>query len=213
MNQLRILLADDHAVVREGLCTLIDSQSDMHVVADVACGEDALTYIDSHPVDIAILDVAMPGIGGIKTAALLVEHPATKILVLSGYDDPHYLRELLRIGVSGYVLKRAAAEAIIQAIRTIAAGGMFLDPNLVAALPNLEQPAHHEYQYAVEKLSDRELEVVQRIAQGYSNKEVAHALEISVKTVETYKARAMQKLELQSRVDLVHYAVRAGWLH
>lgn len=213
MNKLRILLADDHMVVREGLKALIDEQPDMEVVGEAADGEAACRMVgETHP-NLVIMDVAMPVLNGLEaTERLKHDHPEVKVLVLSVHDDVSYLRRLLAAGASGYLLKQTLADALIQAIRMVAAGGVYLEPVLAEYVVG-----RHARGLAApplgDELSEREIEVVQLIAQGYSNKDVATQLGLSVKTVETYRTRACEKLGLSTRAALVRYALVRGWLH
>ena len=209
---LRLILVDDHPVVRAGLTTLLATAADLAVIGEAATGREALALVDTIQPDILIVDMALPDLNGIQVAAaVLQQYPEVKVLALSAYEDLGYLRALLRAGGSGYVLKRAAAATLIQAIRTVASGGVYLDASLAAAMsvPTADDPAAVP---ATDTLSAREAAVVHLIAQGYTNKEVAAQLNLSVKTVETYKTRAMDKLALHSRVDLVRYALQMGWL-
>lgn len=213
MAKLRVLLADDHAVVREGLKALISSQPDMEVVGEAVDGFGAVTLAHACTPDVIVIDVSMPGLsGGEATARITRELPATRVLALSVHDEAGYVRRLLEAGAVGYVLKRLAADELIAAVRSVAAGGVYLDPLVAgsvvagtvgkASVGAAERPS----------LSERETDVLRMIAQGYSNKEIATALSISVKTVETYKARAMEKLSLDSRVAIVRFAAEQGWL-
>jgi two-component system response regulator NreC len=215
MAQLQIFLADDHVVVREGLKALINAQPDMIVIGEAGDGQSAWQQAQVCQPDVVVMDITMPGLNGVQaTAALKRVCPTIKVLALSVHDDTSYLRQLLAAGASGYILKHAAADDLIQAIRTVAAGGVYLDPvlagHVVAGYVRVPAPASELLGTA---LSERETEVVQRIAQGYSNKEIAAQLGLSVKTVETYRARAMEKLGFESRAALVRYALEHGWLH
>jgi DNA-binding NarL/FixJ family response regulator len=163
---------------------------------------------------VVVLDVSMPGLSGAQAAERLRrECPKVKVLTLTFYEDKGYLRQLLEAGVAGYVLKRAAAAELIRAIRTVAAGGVYLDPALAGKVVGgfVRKPAGHPASKEAD-LSERETEVVRLVAAGHSNKEIASKLEIGVKTVETYKARSLEKLGLHSRADLVRYALQQGWL-
>ena len=213
MNPLRIFLADDHAVVREGLKALVNAQPNMTVVGEAADGLAACRLIPTLRPDVAVMDVSMPGLTGSQaTARLRVEYPAVKVLALTVHEDKGYLRQLLAAGAAGYVLKRAAAEELIHAIRAVAAGGIYLDPNMAGkAVSGFARKPTGGGEPGGE-LSERETEVAKGTAAGHSNKEIAASLELSVKTVETYRARAMEKLGLHSRADLVRYAVQEGWL-
>ena len=213
MLKLRILLADDHAIVREGLKALISRQPDMEVVGEAVNGLEAVALAHACAPDVVVIDVSMPILsGGEATARIRRELPAIRVLALSVHDEVGYVRQLLEAGASGYILKRLAADALIAAIRSVAAGGVYLDP-LVAGLVVAEAVGRassgSEDRPA---LSERENDVLRMIAQGYSNKEIAAVLSLSVKTVETYKARAMEKLALDSRVAIVRFAVEHGWL-
>lgn len=215
MTKLQIFLADDHTVVREGLKALINSQPDMLVIGEAGDGETAWQQArDSQP-DVVIMDITMPGLNGVlATTRLKRACPQIKVLALSVHDDTSYLRQLLTAGASGYVLKHAAADDLIQAIRIVAAGGTYLDPTLAGHVVAryVQVPGVASALLGTE-LSERETEVVQQIAHGYSNKEIAARLSLSVKTVETYRARAMEKLGIASRAELVRYALEHGWLH
>lgn len=212
MNRIRVLLADDHLVVRAGIRALFDG-SDLDVIGEAADGDSALQLALHLEPDVAVIDFCMPGRSGAEVAARLrTDAPTVRVLILSAHEERAYLRQAFEAGANGYVLKSATAEGLIQAIQTVAAGGTYLDPALaahvVAGLVGFE-PAANE---TVQPLSDREAEVLRLVATGYVNKEVAARLGLSVKTVETYKLRAMEKLHFRSRVDIVRHAYRAGWL-
>jgi two-component system, NarL family, response regulator NreC len=214
-EKLRIFLADDHMVVREGLKALINAQPDMIVIGEAGDGQTAWQQArDCHP-DVVIMDISMPELNGVQATEMLKRaSPTIKILTLSVHEDTSYLRQLLAAGAAGYILKHAAADDLIQAIRMVAAGGVYLDPALAGHVVAryVRVPAVASALLGTD-LSERETEVVQRIAQGYSNKEIGTQLNLSVKTVETYRARAMDKLGLESRAALVRYALERGWLH
>ena len=211
---LRVFLADDHAVVREGLKALINAQPGMEVSGEAGDGRAACQQVRDLLPDVAVMDVSMPEMNGAQaTAELKRTCPQVKVLALTVHEDKGYLRQLLESGADGYVLKRAAAEELIHAIRTVAAGGVYLDPALAGEVVGgyVRKPTVRGSLEGGE-LSDRESEVVRLIASGYSNKEIAAQLDLSVKTVETYKTRSMEKLGLRSRADLVRYAIQCGWL-
>ena len=213
MTKLRVFLADDHAVVREGLKALVNAQPAMAVVGEAADGLTACAQVALLAPDVVVMDVSMPGLSGSQaTARLRLECPAVRVLALTVHEDKGYLRQLLAAGAAGYVLKRAAPEELIQAIRAVAAGGVYLDPTMAGKVLGgfVRQPAADGAAGA--ELSEREAEVAKQTAAGHSNKEIAARLELSVKTVETYRARAMDKLGLRGRADLVRYAVQQGWL-
>jgi DNA-binding NarL/FixJ family response regulator len=215
MAQLQIFLADDHVVVREGLKALINAQPDMLVIGEAGDGNSAWEQARACQPDIVIMDVTMPGLNGVQaTAQIKRDCPQIKILALSVHEDTSFLRQLLTAGASGYILKHAAADDLIQAIRMVAAGGLYLDPALAkhVVAGYVRVPMATSTLFGAD-LSEREIEVAQRVAQGYSNKEIAAQLNISVKTVETYRARALEKLGIDSRSALVRYALSRGWLH
>jgi DNA-binding NarL/FixJ family response regulator len=214
VTKLRVFLADDHAVVREGLKALINAQTGMEVVGEAADGQAALDGATALRPDVVVMDISMPGLSGARATEQLKQAcPQVKVLALTVHEDKGYLRQLLEAGASGYVLKRAAAEELVHALRTVAAGNVYLDPALTgrALATFVRKPGAKEGLEEAE-LSEREEEVVRLIAQGYSNKEIAARLALSVKTVETYKARSLEKLSLHSRTDLIRYALRRGWL-
>jgi DNA-binding NarL/FixJ family response regulator len=215
MAKLQIFLADDHVVVREGLKALINAQPDMIVIGEAGDGQTAWQQARECQPDVVIMDITMPGLNGVQaTEQLKRACPTIKVLALSVHEDTSYLRQLLSAGAAGYILKHAAADDLIQAIRMVAAGGVYLDPTLASHVVAryVRAPARASALLGAE-LSDRETEVVQGIAQGYSNKEIATQLHLSIKTIETYRARAMGKLGLESRSALVRYALEHGWLH
>lgn len=212
MNDLRIVLADDHEIVRGGLRALLHATPGLTVIAEAANGLEAVEHAKTLAPDIVVMDVSMPLLDGVAATALITaECPATHVIALTAHDDRAHVARLLEAGAAGYVLKRAAADDLVRAIRAIAAGGTWVDPELAAGL--LRQPAGRgELAPHATELSEREEEVLRQIAWGQSNKEIAHQLGISTKTVETYKARITQKLGLHSRTAMVRYAVQRGWL-
>jgi DNA-binding NarL/FixJ family response regulator len=215
MAKLRILLADDHAIVRDGLCVLINGQPDMEVVGQAGTGREAVCLAVATLPDVAVLDISMPDMGGAEAAEKIVERcPAVRILVLTRHADQAYLRRLLRAGAAGYVLKKSAAETLIGAIRIVAQGDTYIEPALAGPLlqRSLSYPVAAKKTPVSEVLSAREEEVLQSIAWGRSNKEIAATLSLSIKTVESYKAAAIEKLRLRTRADIVRYAVTRGWL-
>lgn len=211
---LRVVLADDHAVVREGLKALVNAQPDMRVVGEAADGEAAWRVAKELLPDVLVIDLSMPVLGGAEaTARVRRDCPSVKVLALTVHEEQLYLTQLLRAGASGYVLKRAAPMELVRAVRSVASGGTYVDPSLTETLVagyldagRAADPPEHD------ALSDREREVLVRIARGFSNKEIAAELSLSVKTVETYKARMAEKIGLRTRVDIVRYAARRGWL-
>ena len=215
MVPLRILIADDHATVRQGLKLLIDSQPDMGVVGEAADGDGVLQQAEALKPDIIVMDISMPGMNGlIATRTLKRAQPQVSIVALTRHDDDTYLDELLRAGASGYVLKQSAPMEFLQAIRAVAAGGIYLDPAMTSRVADGLLARHAEVASQPRAtLTERESEVLRMIAIGHSNKEVATQLTISVKTVEVHKANAMRKLGLTGRVDIIRYGVLQGWLY
>jgi two-component system response regulator NreC len=215
MSKLQIVLADDHAVVRAGLELLINAQADMEVVGQAASGREAVEQAHSRQPDVIVLDVSMPDLDGAVAAEQIQrESPDVRVLVLTRHADQGYLRRMLRAGAVGYVIKKTAADQLIYAIRSVANGGVFIDPSLTAIL--VEQVVGHSPSIAIDPLSSlltkREAEVLHQIAWGLSNKEIAAQLGISIKTVEYHKASATHKLSLHSRAEIVRYALAHGWL-
>ena len=211
---LRILLADDHVTVRHGLKLLIESQPDMKVVAEASDGNAAIESAVALKPDVVVMDISMPGMNGlVATRKLKQRQPATAIVTLTRHSDDAYLQELLRAGVSGYVLKQSAPTELLQAIRAAAAGGQYLDSTLTARVTAAFLGKPNRVSRPVTAVSERESEVLRLIASGYSNKEIAAHLSLSVKTVEAHKANAMRKLGLSGRIDIVKYATLQGWLH
>ena len=214
MSKLKILLADDHQVLRDGLKMLINAQADMEVVGEAGDGLAACRQAKDSAPDVAVVDVSMPQMGGARaTERIKRECPQVKVIALTAQEDRSYVSQLLEAGASGYMLKVAASEDLINAIRVVAAGGIYLDPAVadkVLESYRRGKPPKGASQGA--KLAQREEEVLRLIAEGYINKEIAARLSISAKTVETHKARAMEKLGLHSRAALVRYALDQGWL-
>lgn len=214
MSSLRIFLADDHTVMREGLKSLVNAQADMEVIGEADNGRTALQKARELQPDVVIMDVSMPELNGIKvTEQLKRSCQKVKVLVLTAHDESGYLRQLLQVGASGYVLKKAAAEELINAIRAVASGGVYLDPTLAGkVVTGYVGSRRLKGTPQGNDLSEREAEVLRLVAWGYTNKEIGSYLTISVKTVETHKANILEKLDLRSRVEMVRYALRQGWL-
>ncbi len=214
MNKLRVLLADDHMIVREGLKALINAQPDMQVVGEAENGREALKCAIELSPDVVVMDISMPEMNGVEaTERLRKECPQIKIIALTIYEDTGYLRQLLKAGASGYVIKRAVVEELVHAVRTCASGGTYIEPTLAGQVVSTYISRGSGLGgHSQGELSDRETQVLRLVAWGCSNKEIGAKLNISVKTVETYKVRLMGKLNLRSRVDMVRYALRQGLL-
>ena len=206
---LHILVADDHGIVRSGLKMLIDRQDGMRVVAEAADGVEAVERtVREHP-DVAILDVAMPRMTGIQAAREIKAHsPATHVALLSMHDEEGYLFDALKAGASGYVLKRAADEELVEAVRRVAAGGSFLSASTQGEVVKAWLDDGHEG--PKEQLTPRELDVVKLIAEAYTNKQIAEILKVSEKTVESHRGNVLAKLGMRDRVELVRYAIKRG---
>lgn len=207
----RVFLIDDHAVLRQGLRMLIDAQGDMRVVGEADRGRGAVQAIQrAGAVDVVVLDISMPDSTGTKVAAeLRAALPALKILALTRHAERAYVQQMLDTGATGYVLKQTAGDVLIAAIRTVMAGGTYLDPAVAGKM--FERRATPRGAGSAD-LTAREREVLTMVAWGHTNKEIALVLGITVKTVETHKTNSMQKLEVGSRAELVQYAVAQGWL-
>jgi len=211
-RRIRILLADDHTVLRSGLRALLSVHGDLEVVGEAAEGAEAIRLAQALKPDVVVMDIGMPGVSGIDaTARIRRELPPTKVLILSMHDDQGYLRQALRAGAAGYVLKKAADTELLAAIRAAARGEVFLDPGLAKGfVDEVVLPKAQESE--IPALSQREREVLQLLARGHTNQQVADRLCIGVKSVETYKARLMDKLSLKGRAELVRYALTHGLL-
>jgi DNA-binding NarL/FixJ family response regulator len=212
---LRILIADDHAIVRQGLKLLIDSQPDMKVIAEAASGDAVLQQAAAVKPDVVIMDISMPGINGLMATRMLKQRqPDTTIVALTRHEEKTYLEELLRAGASAYVLKQSAPTEFLRAVRAVAAGGIYLDPSMTAQVADgLLAPKPSVDAEGGGKATERENQVLRLVAIGHSNVEIAEKLLISVKTVEVHKTNAMRKLGLTGRVDVIRYGVLQGWLY
>jgi two-component system, NarL family, response regulator NreC len=212
--KIRIMIADDHAILRAGLKLLVDSQDDMVVVAEGADGKQAIERARETSPDVALIDLSMPQTGGMEAIQKILAHSAkTRIVVLTMYDDPAYLRSALAAGASGYVLKRSVDGDLLSSIRAVHRGGIFIDPSLARILVQDVVQARNGQAKPAKLLSDRELQVLRLVARGYSSKQIAGQIFVSAKTVETYRARLLEKLGLRTRSDLVTYAVNTGLLN
>lgn len=216
MTQIRVALADDHPVVLAGVRALLQEAPEITLVGEATNGAAALHMICDKLPDVAVIDISMPNLNGIDLAKRVASScPGVKLLALTVHEDRAYVQPLLQAGARGYLLKRSAAEDLVRAIRAIAAGGVYLDPAVAdRALSSGARSTKSGSSQSddTEELSQRETEVLRLTAQGYSNKEVAARLEVSVKTIETYKARAAEKKGLRTRADIVRYGASQGWL-
>ncbi len=209
-----ILIADDHGVLRAGLRALLSAETDLEVIADADNGEDALKLAKELKPEVVLLDVNMPGLGGIEVTKKLKEvMPATKVLILTVHEDDSLFQEAIQAGASGYIIKRAVESELIDAIRAVKRGDLYVHPAMTRALLKEISPSQNTgNDTPVETLTKREVDVLKLIAQGYTNRQTAEALSISVRTVESHRANLMGKLDLHSRVDLVRYAKEYGFI-
>lgn len=216
MSEIRVALADDHPVVLAGVRALLQEAPEITLVGEAVTGSAALQMICECQPDVAVIDISMPDLNGIDLALQLAKScPQVKLLALTVHEDRAYVQPLLKAGARGYLLKRSAAEDLVRAIRAIASGGIYLDPAIAdRALSDAARggKSSNDHPGDDESLSQREGEVLRLTAQGHSNKEIAARLDVSIKTVETYKTRAAEKLGLRTRADIVRYGVSQGWL-
>lgn len=210
------MIADDHAILRAGLRLLVNAQADMEVVAEAPDGEQAVLAARETAPDVALLDLTMPRLGGMRALQQIVRTcPSARVLVLTMHDDPAYLRSVLAAGASGYVLKRSVDAELLAAIRAVHRGGTFVDPSLANVLVQdvlAKTGGKARRARPVNILSERELQVLRLVARGYSSQQIAKQILVGVKTVETYRSRLAQKLGLKSRSELVRFAVQMGLL-
>ena len=210
MPRTRIMIADDHVLVREGIRALLALHDDVEVVGEASDGKEAITMADKLRPDIVLMDISMPGLGGLEaTVEIKKTNPDIKILVLSQYDDKEYVRRFLKAGVAGYILKKAVGEELITAIRAVARGEAYLYPSiassvidgyLVKDMPEVEDP--------FDRITDRELQVLKLIAEGLSHKEIASTLGISAKTVIAHQTNICEKLDIHTKAGLIKYAYK-----
>ncbi len=212
MPKIRVLIADDHALVRDGIKALLTLTPDIEVIGEAIDGRQAIDRCRELKPDVVLMDIAMPGLGGLE-ATMELKHaaPDTHVLVLTQYDDPEYVRRFLKIGIAGYVLKRMLGSDLASAIRSAAQGGLVLDPKVaMEAMQTAPRQAGAEAEDLYETLTDREKQVLRLVALGQSNKEVADSLRISVKTAMTHREHLMEKLSLRNRTELIKFAIRKG---
>jgi DNA-binding NarL/FixJ family response regulator len=214
-GKIQIVLADDHPIVLDGLRNLIRAEDDFELVGEAASGLAALKTIREKRPDVAVLDISMPELNGIVLSRRLAgEMPDLRLLVLTLHEDRAYLNQAIEAGVRGYVLKRSAVENLVQAIRAVMVGGLYIDPAIVGRVFDGKRS---NKRLAAKKgvapgLTDREADVLKMAALGFTNKEIAARIDVGVKSVETYKARGLEKLGLKTRAELVRYASGQGWL-
>jgi len=215
MNKIRILLADDHAVVRQGSHQLLAREADLAVVAEAGDGEEAVRLAETHAPDVVVMDITMPKCNGIEaTRQIKAANPRISILALSAYDDDQYIFALLEAGAAGYLLKNVSADELIQAIRAVAAGEAVLHPAIARRVVNrfaqsLEKPPEAD---ALDQLTEREVEVLKLAARGLKNQDIAHELSLSARTVQTHLSNIFGKMNAGSRTEAVLEALRRGWI-
>jgi len=215
-RKIRVLIADDHAILRAGLTMLVNTQSDMEVVSEAVDGVTAVRAARDTKPDVALLDLTMPGVGGMEALREMARYcRATRVLVLTMHEDPAYLRSALAAGASGYLLKRAVDSELIAAIRAVDRGGTFVDPRLAEVLVQdvlTKRGTKAGPKRPVQILSDRELQVLRLVAQGYSSAQIAERIFVGVKTVETYRSRVAEKLGLRTRSEVIRFGLQMGLL-
>jgi DNA-binding NarL/FixJ family response regulator len=214
MAAIRVLIVDDHAIVRDGIRALLATDKDVQVIGEAGGGHEAIELARKLTPDVIVMDIAMPDLGGLEaTLAIRAERPDSRIVVLSQYSDASYVRRFLKAGVAGYVLKKAAGADLVAAIRSVARGGLVLDPEIARDALAGETPADPSHEAAgdeYERLTDREKQVLKLVAEGRSNKEVAALLDISIKTAMSHREHVMEKLRAHNRTDLIRFALRHG---
>ena len=210
---IRVFLADDHPVVLAGIRALLQSNPDMALVGEATNGSAALVRVMEMLPDVALLDISMPGMNGLDLTRRLAEScPSVRVIALTVHEDRAYVQSLVQNGARGYLLKRSAAADLVRAVRAVAEGGVYLDPAIAGSALGEPPPPGRPIDAAETELSPREADVLRLMARGYSNKEIAGRLDVSVKSVETYKSRATEKLGLKSRAEIVRYGMSKRWL-
>lgn len=213
MNKIKIVLADDHVVLRSGLKLMLNAQKDMEVIGETGDGEATLELLADLQPDVLLLDISMPGLDGLGVLnRMQAEFPKIRVLVLTMHDDEEYVKKVLSQGAKGYILKRAADVELLEAIRSVYRGEIYVDRALTDILVRQAFPERFAPKQESEPLTDREKEILQLVAMGYTNKQIAERLVISIKTVESHKAHVKEKLDLKGRAELVRYAVEHGLL-
>jgi two-component system, NarL family, response regulator NreC len=211
MSRIRVVVADDHTILREGLTALLRAAPDIEVVGEASSGEQAIETCERVRPDVVLMDVAMPGLGGLEaTLAIKQRQPDIRVLVLTQHENAEYVRRFLKAGAHGYILKKSAGADLARAIRAAVQGGLVLDPAIARAAVEEASAPPPACDAPYETLTTREKQVLKLVAEGHSNKEVADFLAISVKTAMTHREHLMQKLHVHNRTDLIRFAIRAG---
>lgn len=213
MRKIRVLLVDDHAVVRQGLRALLEAEGDIAVVAEADNGRQAVAQTKRYEPDVVLMDVAMPGMNGVEATRQIVRNvPASKVLVLTSYGDDDYVAQLLKAGAAGYLVKQTAAADLLKAIREVEEGNQFFSPVIAKRLRQQDREAFSGGAARSGGLTSREVEVLQLVAEGFANKQIAAELSISIKTVEKHRQQAMNKLNIHDIAGLTRYAIAKGWV-
>jgi len=213
MTKTRVLLAEDHTIVRKGLCALLDAEPGIEVIGEAQDGREALLKAEQLHPDIVLMDISMPGLNGLEaTRQIKKRFPEVKVLILTVHSDEEYIRQILQAGASGYLVKQAAPQELISAIEAIQSGESYLSPSVSKKVVReyVQHAAGAEEEDSHQRLTDREREVLQLIAEGNSTRDIAELLHLSVKTAETHRARLMGKLDIHSTAELTQYAIRKG---
>jgi two-component system response regulator NreC len=213
MNGIKVVLADDHTIVRKGLRSLLDAEVDMDVIGEAGDGKEAIELVGQLKPHIVVMDIGMPVLNGLEaTRRIIKKHPDTKVLILTMHTNEEYVFEILQAGASGYIIKKAAPTELVAAIRAVKQGESFLSPSISKKVIEeyLQRAGEEKREDAFDLLTDREREVLQLIAEGLSTREIAEKLFISTKTVETHRMHVMEKLDLHGTADLTRYAIRKG---
>ncbi|MFH1651874.1 MAG: response regulator transcription factor [Chloroflexota bacterium] len=213
MPKVRVLIADDHAIVREGIRMILAAHDDIEVVGEAADGRETISQVERLTPDVVLMDIAMPGLGGLEaTMEIMKSQPKTKVVVLTQYDDSEYIFRFLKAGAAGYVLKKAVGGDLLAAVRAVFRGKSFIDPAIADKVIKgyLEHPETTRDDTLYDRLSDREKMVFRLIAEGYTSRQIADTLSLSIKTVMTHRANIMEKLDFHNRADLIKYAIRLG---
>jgi len=213
MNGIKVVLVDDHTIVRKGLRSLLDAEADMDVIGEAGDGKEAIELVGQLKPHIVVMDIGMPVLNGLEaTRRIIKKHPDTRVLILTMHTNEEYVFEILQAGASGYIIKKAAPTELVAAIRAVKQGESFLSPSITRKVIDeyLQRAGEVKREDAFDLLTDREREVLQLIAEGLSTREIAEKLFISTKTVETHRMHLMEKLDLHGTADLTRYAIRKG---